>query len=150
MPTFSSHVLASPDESCLPHMKKHHEVVAAIIQRGEAFLCLQRGPSKYDYIAHKWEFPGGKVEVGETHQQALVREIKEELGLDISVDSLLLTLTHEYPDFIITMHGLLCSSVGDELVLHEHVDFAWLMTSSLPSLDWAAADVPLVEALIAR
>jgi 8-oxo-dGTP diphosphatase len=129
-------------------MKKHHEVVAAIITRGEQILCLQRGGSKYDYISHKWEFPGGKVEEGETQEGAIIREIKEELGLGISVDGLLLTLTHEYPDFIITMHGLRCQVVEGELVLHEHVDFRWLTKDQLPSLDWAAADVPLVEQLL--
>ncbi|MBC7490749.1 MAG: (deoxy)nucleoside triphosphate pyrophosphohydrolase [Glaciimonas sp.] len=128
-------------------MKKHHEVVAAIIQRGQEILCLQRGGSKYDYIAYKWEFPGGKVEEGETQEQALVREIKEELALDIRVDSALLTVEHEYPDFIITMHGLRCTALSDKLVLHEHTDFKWLRAKELLSLDWAAADVPLVNKL---
>ena len=73
---------------------KHHEVVAAIIQRGDEFLCLQRGPSKYDYIAQKWEFPGGKVEAGETQAAALAREIQEELGLVIQVNTPLLTVEH--------------------------------------------------------
>jgi 8-oxo-dGTP diphosphatase len=131
-------------------MKKHHEVVAAIIQRGDEILCLQRGASKYDYIAYKWEFPGGKVEVGETQDQALIREIKEELALDIQVEGSLLTVEHEYPDFIITMHGLLCTALSEELVLHEHTDFKWLRAEDLHSLDWAAADVPLVNKLRAQ
>ncbi|GAB2466621.1 DNA mismatch repair protein MutT [Hymenobacter qilianensis] len=126
---------------------KHHEVVAAIIQRGDEFLCLQRGPSKYDYIAHKWEFPGGKVEAGETQQAALVREIQEELGLGIQVGSLLLTVEHDYPDFRITMHGLLCTALTAELTLHEHVAYRWLRREQLDSLDWAAADLPLVAKL---
>ncbi|SFQ48574.1 (deoxy)nucleoside triphosphate pyrophosphohydrolase [Hymenobacter arizonensis] len=128
-------------------MKKHHEVVAAIIQRGEEILCLQRGASKYEYIAYKWEFPGGKVESGETQAQALIREIKEELAIDIQVDGHLLTVEHEYPDFIITMHGLRCTALNEELVLHEHTGFKWLRTEQLQTLDWAAADVPLVEKL---
>ena len=90
---------------------KHHEVVAAIIQRGDEFLCLQRGPSKYDYIAQKWEFPGGKVEAGETQEAALAREIQEELGLVIQVNAPLLTVEHEYADFRIILHGLRCSAL---------------------------------------
>ena len=126
---------------------KHHEVVAAIIQRGDEFLCLQRGPSKYDYIAHKWEFPGGKVEGGETREAALAREIQEELGLAIQVGPPLLTVEHDYPDFRITMHGLLCSALAHELTLHEHVAYRWLRREQLNTLDWAAADLPLVALL---
>jgi len=131
-------------------MKKHYEVVAAIIQRGEEILCLQRGASKYDYIAYKWEFPGGKVEPGESQAEALVREIQEELALHIQVDGSFLTVEHEYPNFIITMHGLRCTALTGELVLHEHTDFKWLRINELMNLDWAAADVPLVEKLQAQ
>ena len=126
---------------------KHHEVVAAIIQRGDEFLCLQRGPSKYDYIAQKWEFPGGKVEAGETQAVALAREIQEELGLVIRVDTPLLTVEHEYADFRITMHGLRCSALTHELTLHEHIAYTWLRRDQLHTLDWAAADLPLVAKL---
>ena len=126
---------------------KHHEVVAAIIQRGDEFLCLQRGPSKYGYIAHKWEFPGGKVEAGETQEAALAREIKEELGLVIQVNAPLLTVEHEYLDFRITMHGLRCSALTHELTLHEHIAYTWLRRDQLHTLDWAAADLPLVAKL---
>ena len=126
---------------------KHHEVVAAIIQRGDEFLCLQRGPSKYDYIAHTWEFPGGKVESGETQQEALAREIQEELGLIIQVGPPLLTVEHDYPDFRITMHGLICSVLAHELTLHEHIAYTWLRRDQLHTLDWAAADFPLVAHL---
>jgi 8-oxo-dGTP diphosphatase len=126
---------------------KHHEVVAAIIQRGDEFLCLQRGPSKYEYIAHKWEFPGGKVEAGESQAEALVREIQEELGLAIHVTEALLTVEHTYPDFRITMHGLLCAALTPELTLHEHAAYTWLRREQLHTLDWAAADLPLVAHL---
>ena len=126
---------------------KHHEVVAAIIQRGDEFLCLQRGPSKYDYIAQKWEFPGGKVEAGETQAVALAREIQEELGLVIQVNAPLLTVEHEYLDFRITMHGLRCSALTHELTLHEHIAYTWLRRDQLHTLDWAAADLPLVAKL---
>ena len=126
---------------------KHHEVVAAIIQRGDEFLCLQRGPSKYDYIAQKWEFPGGKVEAGETQEAALAREIQEELGLVIQVNAPLLTVEHEYEDFRIILHGLRCSALTHELTLHEHIAYTWLRRDQLHTLDWAAADLPLVAKL---
>lgn len=126
---------------------KHHEVVAAIIQRGDEFLCLQRGPSKYDYIAQKWEFPGGKVEAGETQEAALAREIQEELGLVIQVNAPLLTVEHEYADFRIILHGLRCSTLTHELTLHEHIAYTWLRRDQLHTLDWAAADLPLVAKL---
>lgn len=126
---------------------KHHEVVAAIIQRGDEFLCLQRGPSKYDYIAQKWEFPGGKVEAGETQEAALAREIQEELGLVIQVNAPLLTVEHEYADFRIILHGLRCSALTHALTLHEHIAYTWLRRDQLHTLDWAAADLPLVAKL---
>ena len=126
---------------------KHHEVVAAIIARGDHYLCLQRGPSKYDYISEKWEFAGGKVETGETQEAALQREIYEELGMVIRVDSSLLTVEHTYPDFRITMHGLRCTAESAEPTLHEHIAYAWLPAQQLHTLDWAAADLPIVAQL---
>jgi 8-oxo-dGTP diphosphatase len=131
----------------MPH---HHEVVAAIIQHENQFLCLQRGPSKYAYIAHKWEFPGGKVEAGETQERALIREIQEELDLDINIARPLLTVHHAYPDFAITMHGLLCTTSPQTPTLHEHVAYVWLPREQLHTLDWAAADLPLVAHLQAN
>jgi 8-oxo-dGTP diphosphatase len=126
----------------------HHEVVAAIIAHENQFLCLQRGPSKYAYIAHKWEFPGGKVEAGETQAAALIREIKEELDLSIEITYPLLTVHHTYPDFAITMHGLLCTTTPTQIpTLHEHVAYVWLRREQLHTLDWAAADLPLVAHL---
>jgi 8-oxo-dGTP diphosphatase len=129
---------------------KHHEVVAAIIVNGSEILCLQRGPSKYDYIAHKYEFPGGKVEADETREEALIREIKEELELDIQVQEHFLTVEHAYPDFKITMHGFLCQAGEAQLTLHEHIAYQWLPAHKLSVLDWAAADIPFVSKLVAQ
>jgi 8-oxo-dGTP diphosphatase len=124
------------------------EVVAAIIKNNSKILCAQRGSAKYDYISHKWEFPGGKVEDGETLKDAIEREIKEELKLNIKAGELLLTVEHNYPDFKIIMHAFVCESSTDEITLTEHVATKWLETSELYNLDWAAADIPIVEKLM--
>ena len=85
-------------------------VVAAVIQDHDNFLCVQRGPNKYPYISKKWEFPGGKIEANETEQEALIRELKEELHLDLTVNEKLITVNHDYNDFSLTMHTYLCST----------------------------------------
>ncbi len=126
---------------------KHIEVVAAIIQHKGKTLCVQRAESKYDYISKKFEFPGGKVEEGESNEAAIIREIKEELELDIQISAPYLSVFHEYPDFAITMHGFLCNAENDQLILNEHIDFKWLSISELDQLDWAAADIPFVNKL---
>lgn len=124
------------------------EVVAAIIQNNNQILCVQRGPSKYAYVSHKYEFPGGKVEAGETKEQAIIREIKEELHIDIINPQFYLTVEHTYPDFAIVMHSFLCVTETQQLTLTEHIDAKWLKNSELELLDWAEADVPIVKKLI--
>lgn len=127
---------------------KHVEVVAAIIRYQGKFLCVQRGIGKFEYISKKYEFPGGKVEAGESQIDALRREISEELQMDINVDQHFLTVLHTYPDFSITMHSYLCSTKSPELKLIEHIDHQWLEKRELQKLDWAAADVPIVDKLM--
>lgn len=127
---------------------KEIEVVAAIIFDGEHVLCVQRAPSKYTYTSLKYEFPGGKVEANETEKEALEREVKEELSMSIIVGSKYLTVRHSYPDFTIVMHSYLCIATDRSLVLHEHVDAKWLQIEEFKQLDWAAADVPIVDKLM--
>ena len=125
---------------------KKVEVVAAIIQKDNKIFCAQRNLSKS--MGGKWEFPGGKIEAGETREEALVREIKEELDSDIIVDKYLMTVEHDYPTFHITMHAYLCTLVKGELILKEHNDSIWLTKEELSSLDLADADKPIVNKII--
>ncbi len=127
---------------------KHIEVVAAIIINNDKILCVQRSPSKFSYISGKYEFPGGKVEANESNEDALKREIKEELHIEIDVKNHYQTVQHQYPDFFITMYSFICSCAHPDLKLEVHVDYKWLTVDELGSLDWAAADIPVVEKLM--
>jgi 8-oxo-dGTP diphosphatase len=128
---------------------KHYFVSAAIITVNDLFLCLQRGESKFDYITKKYEFPGGKIEDGESSEEALKREIKEELNLEINQLNYFETVEHQYPDFKITMHAFLCKTPDfKKIKLNEHLAYQLLDISELLNLDWAAADIPFVEKLI--
>ena len=127
--------------------KKSVYVVAAIIVRDGKYLCTQRGLNSKPYISQKWEFPGGKVEAGESNREAIVREIQEELGISVSVRNEFATVQHEYPDFIITMEAFLCTWNAGEISLTEHIAYKFLEADELGRLDWAAADIPLVQKL---
>ncbi|MDG1731641.1 MAG: (deoxy)nucleoside triphosphate pyrophosphohydrolase [Thalassotalea sp.] len=124
------------------------EVVAAIIKNNNQILCTQRGESKLAYISKKWEFPGGKVEKNESLKAALQREIMEELHMHVDVMEHVITVNHEYPDFKIIMHSFFCTTNTRNLTLTEHLEAKWLNLEELPSLDWAAADIPIVDKLI--
>ena len=128
--------------------RKHIVVVAAVITAGDRILCVQRPPHTRSYISSKWEFPGGKVEPGESFATALVREIREELALPVAVHDPITTVTHAYPDFDLTMHVYACTTVAPEaLELREHQSHVWLRPddAAFAALDWAAADLPVVE-----
>ncbi len=120
------------------------EVVAAIIRRGDSVFATQRGYGEWkDY----WEFPGGKVEPGETAEEALKREIREELSTDISVDEFLCTVEWDYPAFHLTMHCYLCSLLTEALHLNEHEAARWLAKEELESVEWLPADWEVVSNL---
>ena len=124
------------------------EVVAAIIIRKDKILRVQRTENEKEYVSLKWEFPGGKIEVGESREEALIREIEEELVVVIHELQYLMTVEHSYPDFHLTMHTYTCALKAGEVELREHVGLKWLAVEELDQLDWAAADVPVVERLI--
>jgi 8-oxo-dGTP diphosphatase len=128
---------------------RHLEVVAAIIINNVEILCMQRNLGKYDYVSYKYEFPGGKLESGESQVQALMRELDEEMNLKILItqDDFFMTVEHNYPDFSITMHSYICYVDNRTFTRKEHISHIWLNAESLDTLDWAAADVPIVERL---
>ncbi len=128
-------------------MKTIH-VTAAVIIQDNKILCVQRNENKYDYISKKWEFPGGKVEESESIEQTILREIQEELNLIIRINKFLIRVDHSYPDFRIIMDTFECEIIDGILTLNEHLDFKWLTLKELRSLDWAAADIPIVDKLI--
>ncbi len=127
-------------------MDKVVKVVAAVIKResaaGPEVFATQRGYGPYkDW----WEFPGGKIEGGETPEDALVREIKEELDIEISVDTYLTTVEYDYPEFHLIMDCFFCSLIDGEPVLLEHEAAKWLKCSDLRQVKWLPADLMVVE-----
>ena len=118
------------------------QVVAAIIIRNGEVFATQRG---YGEWKGWWEFPGGKIEPGECSQEALKREIKEELDADIAVGDLLDTVEWDYPTFHLTMHCYVCTLESESLNLNEHSDAAWLTKDTLESVKWLPADLVLLE-----
>ena len=118
------------------------EVVAAIIQRDGAYCTTQRGYGEFEGM---WEFPGGKIEPGESRDVALKREIQEELGVDIAIENLLCTTEYDYPSFHLTMHCYLCSIASGEIELREHKSARWLRPEELWSVEWLPADKDIIS-----
>lgn len=117
-------------------------VVAAVIRDGAKILATQRG---YGDFKGGWEFPGGKIEAGETPQQALKREIEEELDIEISVGELIDTIEYDYPTFHLSMDCFWCEVMSGDLVLKEHKAAKWLTIDTLDSVQWLPADITLIE-----
>ena len=116
-------------------------MVAAVIHDGGRILATQRG---YGEFKDKWEFPGGKMEAGESREEALRREIREELDTEINIGKLLCTVEYDYPAFHLPMHCYLCSVVSVTLVLKEHESARWLPAEALESVDWLPADLQIL------
>ena len=123
---------------------KEIKVVAAIIKNEDKILANKRG---YGEFINMWEFPGGKIEPGETKKQALVREIKEELNIEISVDNFALDIEYQYPNFYLFMSCFMCSIKEGSIELLEHNDGKWITKEELNTLNWLPADIDAVNYL---
>lgn len=121
------------------------EVSAAIIKKDNRVLATARG---YGEFIGLFEFPGGKKNNNESFEEALIREIKEELNADITIDKFLTTIEHDYKTFHLTMNCYICSLVNDSYELLEHIDSKWLTKEELDSVSWVPADVKVVNKII--
>ena len=122
--------------------RKTIRVVAAIIRDGDKIFATQRGHGEFK---GGWEFPGGKIEAGETPEEALVREVKEELDTEIKVGELVETVEYDYPTFHLSMDCFWAEVVSGDLVLKEHEAAKWLMRDELGSVEWLPADIMLID-----
>lgn len=127
-------------------MKKHIKVAAALLFEKGKIFATKRGDSPYPYVAHKYEFPGGKIEEGERGEDAVKRELQEELDLDVKVGGLYAKLTYEYPDFIITLSLYECEAQSS-FILKEHESYAWLSPAQLREEEWAPADADILATI---
>ncbi|MGP6178199.1 (deoxy)nucleoside triphosphate pyrophosphohydrolase [Microbacterium sp. A196] len=128
-------------------MRSPITVVGAVILKGDHVLVAQRGPGRA--LAGQWEFPGGKIEPGETPESALEREIREELGACIQVGHHVETTTHHYDFAVVHLSTYYAEIISGTLTANEHSELRWCRVAELASLDWALADVPAVERVIA-
>ena len=128
-------------------MKKIHVAAAVIQDRRGRYLCMQRCRSDREYDTEKWEFPGGKIEEGESGYDTLLREIKEEMDWDVFVGRPLGTIEHDYPDFTIVLTAYLCRGGREEFKLLNHLNYKWLRREETDKLDWTEADRKLLPLL---
>jgi 8-oxo-dGTP diphosphatase len=124
--------------------KKNILVACAIIRQEGKILAVQR--SELMNLPFKWEFPGGKINEGESPEQCVIREVSEELNLQIEVGQSLPSVNYDYPDFSVTLFPFICAIVSGEIILHEHKSMLWLSTHELWSLDWLAPDLEIISA----
>lgn len=132
----------------MPDRHVSTRVACAIIERDGKVLAVQR--SERMNLPLKWEFPGGKIKQGESPEQCVVREVSEELNLKITAVQSLPSVSHDYPDFSVTLYPFICSVVSGEITLYEHKALLWLSSHELWSLDWVAADFPIISAYSER
>ena len=123
-------------------MKRHLHVACAIIEKEGKVLAAQRGATMI--LPLKWEFPGGKIEAGESPEECLVRELREELGVTVFIGAALSRATHVYADFTVTLYPYTCRLSGGLITMHEHHALKWIEPARMPELDWAAADLPVI------
>lgn len=123
---------------------KSIEVVAAVLHCDGEYFATQRGYGEFEGM---WEFPGGKMETGESPEDALKREIREELGVEIAVEGFICTTDYDYPSFHLTMHSYLCHLQSGEIKLLEHKSALWLSPDALDTVEWLPADKDVVRNL---
>lgn len=125
----------------------HIHVACGIIERSGMVLAAKRGAGKA--MPLKWEFPGGKIEPGESVEDCVRRELFEEMGIRVDIRAALPSSTHHYPDFSVTLHPVVCAIASGEIVLNEHAAIKWLSPADLRDLDWAEADFPVIDSYLA-
>jgi 8-oxo-dGTP diphosphatase len=125
---------------------RHIHVACAIIERDGRVLAAQR--KEGSTMALKWEFPGGKLEPGESPESCLRRELVEEMGIHVDIVHGIGPLTHRYPFFTVTLYPFVCTIFSGQIVMHEHAAISWLAPEELFSLDWAEADIPVIESYL--
>ena len=123
--------------------KKHIHVACGVVEIRGKVLCTQRSISMS--LPLKWEFPGGKIDEGESPAECLRRELREELGIEASVGQARPVTTHCYPAFSVTLYPFMCEITSGTITLHEHCAMAWLPIEELHTLDWAEADLPVIK-----
>jgi len=129
-------------------INKHILVACAIIERDGLVLAAQRSATMN--LPLKWEFPGGKIDPGESSEDCLRRELYEEMSIHVRAEKNLPATTHHYPTLTVTLHPFVCSIVSGEIILHEHAAISWLSPKELPTLDWAEADLPVIQSYLAE
>ncbi len=127
---------------------KHLHVTCAIIERDDLILAAQRSASMS--LPLKWEFPGGKIDPGESAEDCLRREVLEEMGVSLAIGQCLPASTHHYPKFTVTLYPFVCQVASGDITLHEHSAIAWLSSHELDTLDWAEADLPVIASYLAE
>jgi 8-oxo-dGTP diphosphatase len=124
-------------------IKTHLHVACALIEKDGRVLAAQRSSTMS--MPLKWEFPGGKIRESESAEACLMREVREELGIDVVVGQPLTAVTHRYPALTVTLYPFRCRIVAGAIMLHEHAACSWLMPAELHTLDWAEADWPVID-----